>query len=211
MRVNRNISSKSQPERTLEYYERNAQEYFNATCDADLTTIYDRFTRSLTKGGHILDAGSGSGRDTLAFLRRGYSVSAFDSSPALCKLSTQLTGVRTRVLRFQEFTDKEKYDGIWACASLLHLPTTELSDVIARFIRSLKCGAVLYMSFKHGAGERVSGDGRFFTDMTEDHLEGLLQKFPGLKLKEVWKTDGEGQFLGRGEWLNALVSKERSR
>ena len=192
---------------TLAYYERNAESYFRATHDTDLSTIYQRFIRRLPKGGRILDAGSGSGRDTLAFVERGYYVKAFDSSTALCKLSTEFTGIRTSVRRFQEVEEEEEYHGVWACASLLHVPETELADAINRLVRALKAGGVLYMSFKHGAGERVAGDGRFFIDMTEERLRRLLQGLPGLKTEGVWKTLGEGRFVGEGEWLNALVSK----
>lgn len=207
------VSAKSPGDRqeaqTLKYYERNAESYFKATHDADLSTLYERLTRRLPQGARILDAGSGSGRDTLAFLRRGFAVSAFDSSPALCELSTRMTGVRTRVLRFQELEDEEEYDGIWACASLLHVPEAELPDAIARLVRALKPGGVLYMSFKHGAGERVTEDGRFFTDMTDSRLRRVLQALPDAKLEELWITTGEGQFQGQGEWLNALVSRQK--
>lgn len=194
---------------TLDYYERNAESYFNATRDADLSALYMRFTERLPRGAHILDAGSGSGRDTLAFLQRGYTVSPFDSSPALSELSTRLTGVKTRVLRFQELEDEEQYEGIWACASLLHVSETELPDAIARLVRALKPGGLLYMSFKHGAGERVTEDGRFFTDMTGSRLRCVLSAIPSVKLEELWITAGEGKFQGKGEWLNALVVKHK--
>jgi len=194
---------------TSEYYERNAENYFKATRDADLSALYERFTRALPVGGSILDAGSGSGRDTLAFFRRGYKVGAIDSSPALSHLSTRLTGLRARVVRFQELEDEEEYDGVWACASLLHVPEAELPDAIGRLVRALKPGGMLYMSFKLGAGERVTEDGRSFTDMTESRLHRVLQAVPGANLKEVWITTGEGQFQGQGEWLNALVSKHK--
>ena len=192
---------------TRDYYERNAERYFKATRDADLSVLYERFIRRLPKGTHILDAGNGSGRDTLAFLRRGYAVSAFDASPALCERSTQLSGVRTRVLRFQELEDEEEYDGIWACAAVLHVPEAELPDVIARLIRALKPGGVLYMSFKRGAGEHVTEDGRFFTDMTDSRLRRMLKSFSNVKLEELWISTGEGKFQGHDEWLNALVLK----
>lgn len=209
MLISAKASGDGQKAQSLEYYERNAESYFKATRDADLSALYERFLRRLPKGARILDAGSGSGRDTLAFVRRGYAVSAFDSSAALCELSTRLTGVRTRVLRFQELEDEAEYDGIWACASLLHLSEAELPNAIGRLIRALKPDGVLYMSFKHGAGERVAEDGRFFTDMTESRLRRVLRRVPGVKLEELWITAGEGQFQGQGEWLNALVTKHK--
>jgi SAM-dependent methyltransferase len=211
MLVSATSSGDRQPAQTLEYYERNAESYFKATRDADLSALYERFIRRLPKDAHILDAGSGSGRDTLAFLRRGYKVSAFDSSPALCELSTRLTGVRARVLRFQDVEDKEEYDGIWACASLLHVQEAGLPDAIARLVRALKPGGVLYMSFKRGSGERVTEDGRFFTDMTDSRLRLVLQVIPNARLEDLWITTGEGQFQGQDEWLNALVSRQKRR
>ena len=132
---------------TREYYDHHAKMYCEATCRVDMSGLYNRFLRYLPSNGLILDAGSGSGRDTLAFLKFGYKVEAFDSSPALCNLSTRLTGIQTRYLRFQGFKSSTRYDGIWACASLLHVPQKELQDVVGRLVRAIVPGGVLYVSF----------------------------------------------------------------
>lgn len=189
------------------FYDEHAEEYAASTLDLDVSALYDRFTHYLPSKAKLLDAGSGSGRDTLAFLAKGYDVDAFDSSKALCELSARLTGVATRHLRFQEFSDVSKYDGIWACAALLHVPKAELSDAIGRLVRGLKACGVLYMSFKHGAGERTSRDGRFYTDMTADDLREIVKGIPRVALTEIWLTEGEGRLKGQGEWLNAIVCK----
>lgn len=196
-----------QDKATQDYYERNARAYFESTLQVDLSAIYDRFLRHISAGGLILDAGSGSGRDTLAFLKRGYSVEAFDASPELCALSRQLTGVPTRVLRFQDFESPPKYDGIWACASLLHVPKAELEDAIARLIAALKPGGAFYLSFKHGEGERVSEDGRFYLDLDEPRLRKLFAAFPDMALIDIWGSTGEGTHEGKDEWLNAIAFK----
>lgn len=190
-----------------DFYDGHAEDYAASTLDLDLTALYDRFTHYLPRKAKLLDAGSGSGRDTLAFLAKGYDIDAFDSSKALCELSARLTGVVTRHLRFQEFSDVSKYDGIWACASLLHVPKVELSDAIRRLVRGLKARGVLYMSFKHGSGERTSRDGRFYTDMTADDLREIVKGIPSVAINEIWLTEGEGRLKGQGEWLNAIVSK----
>ena len=199
----------SQEGRTLAYYERNAERYFRITHDANLSTIYQSFVHRVPKGGRILDAGSGSGRDTLAFIQKGYTVEAFDSSPALCRLSTKFTGVQASVRRFQEVEGEEEFAGVWACASLLHVPEAELGEAIGRLVQALKTGGVLYMSFKYGTSERVAEDGRLFVDMTEDRLRGVLQGVQDSKVERVWRTFGEGKFEGQDEWLNVLVSKRR--
>lgn len=190
-----------------DYYDSHAREYVAATLDVDLSDLYDRFARYIPAGAKLLDAGSGSGRDTLAFLSRGYHLEAFDSSRELSVLSTRLTGVKTRCLRFQEFNEINKYDGIWACASLLHVPEEELMDAIRRLVLALKEGGALYMSFKHGTGERVAKDGRLFTDMTRDSLQAILKRVQNAVISETWVSEGEGRLKGRDRWLNVIVQK----
>lgn len=207
MLQSQNFPLRDRDGQTREFYEHHAERYFENTLKIDVSALYRRFLRYLPEGAYILDAGSGSGRDTLAFLQRGYRVEAFDSSPALCELSTSLTGVKTRVLRFEDFYEVERYDGIWACASLLHVPEAQLSYVIARLVGALKSGAAMYVSFKHGPSERIAEDGRFFTDMDTSRLKRLLEALPETSLEELWISGGEGKVHGRGEWLNAIIVK----
>lgn len=191
----------------VEYYERSAPAYVAATTEVDLSALRERFARCLPVGGHILDAGSGSGRDTRAFLAMGLQVDAFDASPAMARLSSAATRVPTRIVRFQEFDDVERFDGIWACASLLHVPRAELDDAVRRLCRALRTGGVLYMSFKLGAGEHTTPDGRRFTDMTEQGVRDLVAGVAGLEIEEIWVSGGEGAFHGRGEWVNGLARR----
>ena len=191
-----------------DYYNQYAEKYVDSTLDVDLIELYQRFLKYIPQGAKILDAGSGSGRDTLAFIASGYNVEAFDSSSSLCELSTQLTGINTRLLRFQDFEDVDKYDGIWACASLLHVPEKELHDVICRLLRSLKHNGAMYMSFKYGAGERIASDGRFYTDMNVSRLKSLLKDNLDIKIVEIWVSQGEGDFKGQAQWLNAIILKD---
>ena len=204
-KLGRCLSEKSS---TRTYYEENAFRYFESTLDVDMSALYERFLKYLPKGGRILDVGSGSGRDTLAFLKRGYSVVAFDASPKLAELSSRLTGVKTKVKRFEDLAEVEVYDGIWACAALLHVHEKELPKILSKLVCALKVGGALYMSFKLGSGERIDGDGRFFTDMDEHRFSQLLQHEPRLTLKEVWITKGEDAFSGKDTWLNAIAVRE---
>src|SRR5258708_9890657 len=90
------------------YYNVNAEEYFRATVGIDMSSIYDRFVSKLVAGARILDAGCGSGRDTLAFVKRGYSVSAFDSSFEMVKRASTYTCPQCRVMSFHpiQFPDE---------------------------------------------------------------------------------------------------------
>ena len=87
------------------------------------TDVQVRFLNKLQQGANILDFGCGSGRDTRFFLEKGYSVDAIDGSAELCRLASKNTGINVRHMFFSELNEIEKYDGIWACASILHMST----------------------------------------------------------------------------------------
>ena len=193
--------------RTHDYYERNAWAYSRATFNVRKSTRHALFLAGLPASARILDAGCGAGRDSAVFLRQGHDVSAFDASSALCRRSRKLTGLPVRQLRFQEFDEIEKYDGIWANASLLHVPRVELPDCISRLTRSLKPGGLMYMSFKHGSGERVAPDGRFFTDLTSADLRSLIEGMEGIEMEKLWSAAGTDVYGAPTRWVHGLIRK----
>jgi SAM-dependent methyltransferase len=132
----------------------------------------------------------------------GYRVTAFDRSETMVQHATAYAGVEVRQRSFQDLSDEAAYDGIWCCASLLHVPMVEFSDVLQRLTRALKPNAVLYMSYKYGEGERTVG-GRQFTDHTEASLSACLT--PDLKVLEMWKTRDARPLRSNEFWLNTLV------
>jgi HKD family nuclease len=191
---------------TIAYYNATASRFFSDTVDVDMSELHQRFVAAIPDGGVILDAGCGSGRDSKAFLDRGYRVSAFDGSPDLVEKATDIIGQQVRLCRFEEFGDRDCYDGIWACASLLHVAEQELPAAIARLWASLKPSGVFYLSFKHGDGQRIQG-GRHFTDATEARLTRWLSGLNEVESVECWITTDKRP--GRDEsWLNALVRRK---
>lgn len=191
----------------MDFYETQAEEYCESTVHLDLHELYEPFLIELSPGAHILDAGCGSGRDTKAFLERGYRVTAIDASPELVRLATRFTGHPCQVLAFQEMEFREEFNGIWACASLLHIPKAEMKDVMTRFVRALKSDGVFYISLKEGEGERVAEDGRFFSYYTADSFRKLLAQFPALREIAFWKTKEMRSRTYRAPWLNFLLRK----
>ncbi len=192
---------------TVQYYDENAQKYYEATLGVNMSPIYEAFLSRIPKTGIILDAGSGSGRDTLFFLEKGYAVEAIDASALLAQLSTNLTNQVTRVMRFEEITEVEKYDGIWACASLLHVSRQHLLLSLKQLTLALKINGLMYFSFKYGTEDRLDTDGRHFTNMNEDLIRDLVGKYNQLKIERMWVSHGEGDQKGRGDWINTLVKK----
>jgi SAM-dependent methyltransferase len=110
---------------TLAYYENQAETFFAETVEVDMAPLYARFLARVPPGGQILDAGCGSGRDALAFRRLGYGRTAFEASPASARLASAHCGLAVEVRRFREIEWEGRFCGIWACASLLHVPMAE--------------------------------------------------------------------------------------
>lgn len=159
---------------TLTYYNQNAQNFIDGTISVNFTEVQNQFLSLLPVNASILDFGCGSGRDTKYFLAHGFSVDATDGSEELCRIASEYTGIQVRHLLFQDLNEVEKYDGIWACASILHLKKNELPDVLQKMSRAVKPNGIIYMSFKYGDFEGLRNE-RYFTDLTEATAQELLQ------------------------------------
>ena len=188
-----------------DYYQLHAQRFFSETVDVDMSELYRPFVAHLKPGARILDAGCGSGRDAKAFSEMGYEVEAFDASAELVELARQHTGLPVKQMRFEEVTEVERYDGIWCCASLLHVPLAELPGVMAQLAKALKPGGVWYLSFKYGSGEREK-DGRRFTDMDESGFAEVLSELSGIEVMECWQTHDQRPERD-DSWINLVLSK----
>ena len=192
---------------TIDYYNRNAADFVLATDQIDMTALYAEFLPLVKPGGHILDAGCGSGRDASYFKQQGFSVSAFDASSALAEIASQRLKQPVAVQQFEQLNDHELYDGIWCCASLLHVATQQLPAVLSRLQQAMKPGAVLYASFKYGSTDRFN-NGRHFTDLDETSLFNLLSQLPELRLVKSWQSRDQRPDRAEDIWLNALISRK---
>ena len=191
---------------TLDYYNNYADEFYKNTVNVEFATTQEHFLAKLKNGSNILDFGCGSGRDTRFFLEQGYSVEAVDGSKELCKLACKYTGIEVKNMLFEELSEVEKYDGIWACSSILHLPLGELADVMKKMAIALKEDGIIYTSFKYGnfEGER---NGRYFTDMTEEKFAKFLSEIDSLEIEEQWITSDVRPGRGEERWLNLILRK----
>ena len=191
---------------TINYYNQNAENFIANTQNADMHPTQERFLRLLDANTSILDFGCGSGRDTKYFLKKGMVVDAIDGSVNLCKLASEYTGIKVRNILFQELDEQEKYDGIWACASILHLSKEELSVVLDKMIAALKKNGIIYTSFKYGdfEGER---NGRYFTDFTVESFKEFIENVADVEIVEYWITGDVRQGRGEERWLNIILQK----
>jgi 2-polyprenyl-3-methyl-5-hydroxy-6-metoxy-1,4-benzoquinol methylase len=191
--------------RTIRYYDDHADEYVRETVGIDMGSLYGPFLELLPNGAKILDAGCGSGRDSKAFLDMGYELTSIDASEKMVVATTRLTGLPAHQRRLQEVSFGREFDGIWASASLLHVPSIELGDILNRFSQSLQANGVCYISFKEGEGERQEGH-RLFSDFTTSTLEGIFAKQSDFDIIRIWTTvDSRPNRTDR--WVNALILK----
>ncbi|MDD4112216.1 MAG: class I SAM-dependent methyltransferase [Clostridiaceae bacterium] len=193
---------------TIDYYNKNANQFIDNTSKVDFESHQNLFLKKLSEGAYILDFGCGSGRDTKAFLDKGYAVIAVDGSKELCILASQYTGIDVKQMMFQELNECEVYDGIWACASILHLSKDELLIVIAKMCEALKQDGIIYMSFKYGEFEGYR-KGRYFIDMTEATFEKLIVSVTELVLEDQWISHDVRHERKSERWLNMILRKRK--
>ena len=199
---------KAMEDQTIRYYEVNANAFVDTTADVIFTDIQDKFLSYLPKVGYILDFGCGSGRDTKYFMDKGYVVDATDGSEKMCEIAGRNTGITIRHIMFSGLDENRKYDGIWACASILHLPKKELKDVFEKMIMAVKPGGYIYSSFKYGEFEGYR-NGRYFTDFTTESLNEFLKRFPELTVIEEWISSDVRPGRQDEKWLNVILKSTR--
>ena len=166
--------SEAMVDRNVEYYDINAETFFAGSVDANMATDRQKFLEFVPDGGRILDVGCGSGRDSKAFLDAGYDVVSFDASKEMCKRASDYIGREVLNMRFEEVSFDNEFDGIWASASLLHVPMGQLPAVLRKMRRALKPGGVMYASFKYGEGPKARGE-RMFSDFNERTVGPLFE------------------------------------
>lgn len=192
---------------TIEYYNKNSKDYFDSTVNVDMSASYEEFINLLPKGSKILDLGCGSGRDSLQFMKLGYDVTAVDGSLELAKRATKLLGKEVIVSSFEELQLEDKYDGIWACASLLHLEDNALRDVLNKLYDNLNDSGIFYMSFKYGTSEFIDENNRYFNMFTEERLIKFIEENTKYNILQI---SGANDSLGRineVKWINVLCKK----
>ena len=201
------MSRGSMDNNTLDYYNQNAASFVENTVSVNFSDNQDRFIEKLHKGDYILDFGCGSGRDTRHFLDKGFKVDAIDGSEELCKLASDYTGIEVKHMLFQELNDTDKYDAIWACSSILHLPHNELRSVLQKMVKALKNNGIIYTSFKYGTHEGIR-NGRFFSDFTKESFDEFIRDMDQMQVVEHWLTCDVRPDREDEKWLNLLLKKE---
>ncbi len=236
----------------LQFYEDHATDYAAKFDFFDLSEFRQRFitelesTRDVRASSFtnnrisILDAGCGTGRDAYEFVKKGYAVTAIDASPAMLrecrrklrdaqdkpenpKMKEAAAASRWFEITFDEIRFRNEFAGVWAAASLLHIPSEQIEEILLKLFQALKPNGVLFMSFKYGRGEHER-DARFYSYHGRKDIRAFLREIPGAEEIDVWISDAAGKNLSRAKqwwawklevincydrsrWLNVLVRR----
>ena len=189
----------------MNYYTKNFKEYIQNTKDIDMKEYYNVFEMYLKPHSTILDVGFGSGRDSLYFNSKGHNVYSIDPIKEFCNDAKELGLTNVYQMSIEDIEYNNKFDGIWACASLLHIESNKLVDVFNKCYRALKDNGVMYVSFKYGDFEGIIDD-RYFTYLTEESFINIINQTK-FKIDKIWINNKDK--LNRDvKWLNVIIVKK---
>jgi ubiquinone/menaquinone biosynthesis C-methylase UbiE len=190
---------------TVETYDAIAKVHFDKYSDEGLLKIYLDYMIKHISGKSILDIGCGFGRDAKYLSERGFDVIGIDLSSNQLKIAknhapkAKFVQMDMRKLNFEDNT----FDGIFAAASLVHLPKNQIESTLKEFFRVIKSKSILFVTVKKGTGESFStkdyyaGNEKFFAYYSEDEIINLIESV-GFKVKKILPL--------KGEWINIMFS-----
>ena len=189
---------------TLSWYRDNAIQYAEETRNSLVLDALWEFLSRIKEGGTILDYGSGSGRDSAYFINKGFSVDSLDGSAEMKAQAERLFGIKVKLASFLSLEEKDKYDGIWAQASILHLEEHDLRVALTLIERALKRDGVFYSSFRKGEEDGYE-NGRWYTNMTERRFLSFLPA--SLYVEKIWESQDVRPGVSR-TWLSIICRKK---
>lgn len=178
---------------TLGFYNSNAIHYA-ADGDTPNPKLFG-FLKRCKPAGRILELGTGSGTDASAILKAGFQLDATDGSSELAAIAAKRLGQPVRTMMFDELSAVEEYDGIYACASLTHVPRTELGPIIRRVHSALVKGGIVWASFKTGTAEGHDALGRYYNYLSPEEL------------REYWSDNGQWSGIEIECWTGSAYDK----
>ena len=190
---------------TIDYYNRNADWYYWTTVGVDMDAFRKKFASYLPGEASVIDMGCGSGRDVMAFSDMGHDAVGLDGAKELLKLAEERLEIKTIYADMSDYKAASPYDGIWCCASLIHLNGEEKARLFRNLDRNLKPGGILFISAKDGIETGRDSDGVYTSNCTEKELRKYLED-AGC---EILGTKVTEDAMGRGgvRWLNVFAKK----
>jgi SAM-dependent methyltransferase len=191
---------------TLRFYAENAATYVAHSRQLPRHQL-DAFLAALPPGGDILELGTGGGQDAAHMLARGFVVTPTDASPELAAEAEVRLGRPVKLMAFNQLEAVSVYDGVWACAALLHAPAAELTEDIARIHTALRPGGHFVASFKAGIGEGRDSLGRYYNYPSAEMLLTYFRVAAEWAALDLSERDGGGYDGLPTRWLWMRATK----
>lgn len=191
---------------TLSVYATQAVKYADLTDkEAIADPILERFIAGIPKGGRTLDLGCGPGASAGKMAAADLLADAWDPVPEMLELAARFKGVTTRQAGFNDLTEENAYDGIWANFSMLHTPRSAWPTQLKAVTRALRSNGLFHIGTKLGTGDERDTIGRLYTYVTEVELKDLLG---AAGMTPEYTTHGRGKGLS-GEMADWIVVQAR--
>ncbi|MGR6467017.1 class I SAM-dependent methyltransferase [Rhizobium sp. PAMB 3182] len=190
---------------TDRFYAQNAAQYAADTERRNFGRL-DAFIARLPKGARVLELGCGAGHDSAHMLSLGIEVRPTDGTAEMAAEAERRLGVPVRVQPFATLSDSAAFDAVWANACLLHVPRTELPEIIGRIARALKAGGLFYASYKTAADETIDRFGRYYNNPSAEYLQSVYEA-AGLGTIEIDASSGGGYDGVPTDWLHVTATK----
>lgn len=200
------MSPRAHDPETLAFYDREAKAYAARRLVKSNPRL-DAFIAALAPGAAVLELGCGGGQDAAVMLAAGLALTPTDGSPGLARQAEERLGVPVRLMRFDELDEHGLYDGVWANACLLHVPTAALPDVLTRIWRSLKPGGIFAASYKSGTGDDRDSLGRFYNFPARETLEAAYRAAGAWAGPDIAEGQGGGYDKVERTWLFCTAVK----
>lgn len=194
---------------TLSHYEANSQGFWEGTQNHDVTQNYENFLKHITAKApfNLLDFGCGPGRDLKYFSSLGHNAFGLDGCEAFCKMAKDYSNCEVFCQDFIDLDLKENFfHGIFANASLFHVPKSKLSQTLVCLRDSLTDKGVLFSSNPRGQGEDFSGS-RYGNYMELKDYQAIVESV-GFKLLDHYYRPGNMPIDER-PWLACVFIKEK--
>jgi len=197
---------------TLEHYNQRAGEFFEGTRDHDVSQNIAALLEHIDGGPPyaILDFGCGPGRDLKTFSDLGHIAVGLDGAAQFVEMARAYSGCEVWQQDFLQLDlPQNRFDGVFANASLFHVASQELPRVLAELHATLKPGGVLFASNPRGRDDEGWNRGRYGAYYDPATWRGLVSaagfvelahyyRPPGLPrqqqpwLASVWRKPGSG-------------------
>lgn len=198
---------------TIESYNKTAEEYYKIVTSFEVLPQLKEFVNLVRPEGNILDLGCGPGHHSKIFVDTGFNVTGIDLSNEMIELAKKeepraaFIKMDITHLKFK----KKSFDGIWASASLLHIPKNKIGEALNKIYSILRADGTFYISLKEGKGEesiqddRYGGVEKFYSYYQVSEIKALLEnigfnilKFDKVKPRKDYDTNS---------WIHLICKK----